>query len=221
MPFAAGSCQLCARAPCQASPGRAVSAAPPGTNVPNTDTDKGSWQEAPRLPTPLLGEIQRPQPDGAAAPRSSLVARLGWAGSSCCLTQRDASSGLNVTSRRRLAGAGRRAGERGRSPGSEGAGRLGTGFPLPLSPSVAVAASAAVRTDEGSEKQSFSAPADGEQTASSAVIPCPGSTCGRPPPARHCHGWPAVRGGLWRSGTAGGVRALLPAPTGRGWAGLS
>ena len=81
----------------------------------------------------------------------------------------------------------------------KGAGRLGTGLPLPLSPSAAVAASAAVRTDEGSEKQSFSTrQAAGEQTASSAVIPlCAGSTCGLPPFPPDCfQGGQAHRGGL-------------------------
>lgn len=53
--------------------------------------------------------------------------------------------------------------------------------PLPLSPSVAVAASAAVRTDEGSEKQSFSTPADRSKQLLPLSFPSAGSTCGLPP----------------------------------------
>lgn len=131
--------------------------------APDGRSARGAGQGAPGPQTPPLGGIRRAGPDGAA----SLRAR---ARSSCCLTQRDASSGLNVTSRRRLAGAGGR-GSVAEAQVQKGRANLAPASPLPLSPSVAVAASAAVRTDEGSGKQSFSTPADGEQTAPSAVIP--------------------------------------------------
>lgn len=158
-------------------------------------------RSAPGPPTPPRGRIQRPQSLSGSSARQPRYAP-GLVRSSCCLTQRDA-SGLNVTSRRRLAGG---AGECGRSPGSEGAGQLGTGFPLPLSPSVAVAASAAVRTDEGSEKQSFSTPAAGSKQLLPLSFPCAASTCGLPPsqPDAATAARPSVGGSGGLDGLEGG-----------------
>lgn len=188
--------------------------------APDGRSARGAGQGAPGPQTPPLGGIRRAGPDGAA----SLRAR---ARSSCCLTQRDASSGLNVTSRRRLAGAGGR-GSVAEAQVQKGRANLAPASPLPLSPSVAVAASAAVRTDEGSGKQSFSTPAAGEQTAPSAVIPLrqrhlrslsPPSPPARPDAATAGR---ALRGTPWRprDGRKGVARASQH-PLVCGWAGLA
>lgn len=107
MPFAEGggqreavSCVL--GGPCQASPGRTVSVAPPGTKDPGVGARQGVLAWNPGPPMPLLAKGQGPKPDGAAGPGSL----EGWlAGSSCCLAQHTA-SGLNVTSRRSQDGRG-------------------------------------------------------------------------------------------------------------------
>lgn len=118
-----------------------------------------AWALSPRTPDAATGQKPKTPPPPRPPPpvRQPRRGARRTRRSSCCLTQRDA-SGLNVTSRRRLPGAGGR-GSVAEAQVQKGAGQLGTGLPLPLSPSVAVAASAAVRTDEGSEKQSFSTPA--------------------------------------------------------------
>lgn len=106
---------------------------------------QGALAWSPQDPPPLLPPCQVHRP---RCP-SSLTRRL----SSCCLTQRDA-SGLNVTSRPRRRSGSRRAGERERAwqePRFRGGGRPGTGSPPSSHPGGG--ASAAVRTDERSEKQ--------------------------------------------------------------------
>lgn len=181
----------CARCPSPMRAGGGKVLAVPGVTREHSVSGSSGHQcaqrgrSAPGPPTPPRGRIQRPQSLSGSSARQPRYAP-GLVRSSCCLTQRDA-SGLNVTSRRRLAGG---AGECGRSPGSEGAGQLGTGFPLPLSPSVAVAASAAVRTDEGSEKQSFSTPAAGANSFFRCHSPAlvPPVVC--PPPSLMLPWWP-------------------------------
>lgn len=141
---------MCSGAPCQASPG-----AP--RHLLSGHRRAGSRRSSPRTPDAATGRNQRPHPTSTPTPTACPAASPAARGTrpifllpeparrvrAECDLQTEAGSGRGSVA----------------SPGSEGGGPTWLASPLPLTPSVAVAASAAVRTDEGSEKQSFSTPA--------------------------------------------------------------
>lgn len=204
---AAGSCWLCAQSPCQASPESTAPTAPRAPMCPERVL-------SPQTPDAPTGQNPKTPASRAAVPQQPHGAP-GLSRSSCCLTQRDA-SGLNVTSRRRLAGAGGRAGGSvAEAQVQKGRANLALASPLPLSPSLAVAASAVARTDEGSEKQSFSTPADGSKQLLPPSFFCAGSTCGLPPacPAAATAARPSVGGsGGWKGAAAVSGQGWLSLP---------
>lgn len=101
-------------------------------------------------------------------------------------------------------------------------GRANLALASPPSLSVAVAALAAVRTDEGSEKQLLH-PAAGSKQRLPLSFPCARSTCGLPtarPDATQTG--QALRGGLWTSGegwkgTIHSSSTYQPGQGGQGW----
>lgn len=210
MPFAEGggqreavSCVL--GGPCQASPGRTVSVAPPGTKDPGVGARQGVLPWNPGPPMPLLAKGQGPKPDGAAGPGSL----EGWlAGSSCCLAQHTA-SGLNVTSRRS---------QDGRGSVAEAQVQKGRADLAPLPPPSPPPSWWRVSSgNRGFRKtELLRPPGRREQTASASVTPPPPA-----PPAvcphqasRHLDGPGPPRGNRVREGGKGATRSFSTARAG-------